>query len=86
MFGFMFGEQKEKKRIFKKEKFVKITEKTETIFLVVDKNSMQPLGVFDNLENAKISGQKITYHNCMIIPFNINESCKYLIEPIFESK
>lgn len=86
MFEFIFGEKEKKERSLKKEKFVKITEKKKTIYLVVDKNSMQPLGVFDNLENAKINGQKITYHNCMIIPFLLNESCKYLIEPVFESK
>jgi hypothetical protein len=86
MFEFIFGEKKEKEN--KNSKFVKIIDKKQIklVYLVIDKNSMHPLGVFDNLENAKINGQKITYYNCMIIPFNINESCKYLIEPIFESK
>jgi hypothetical protein len=58
----------------------------QTVFLAIDKNSMNPMGVFDTFEEAKTNAEKITYHNCMIFKFVINDNCKYLINPEFESK
>ena len=55
------------------------------VYIVIDKNSQVTLGVFDTIEKAKENGQKATYHNCMIIPFTINDACKYISEPIFEN-
>jgi hypothetical protein len=56
------------------------------VFLVVEKNTLTPLGIFDSFEEAKNSGEKTTHNNCMIIPFTLNDSCKYLYKPSFESK
>lgn len=44
------------------------------------------MGVFDTLEKAKTDGEKVTYHNCIVIKFKVNETCKYLINPEYESK
>lgn len=56
------------------------------VYLVIEKNTQNPLGVFDSLEKAKINGQKITHYNCVIIPFKINDQCKYLFNPVFEDR
>lgn len=60
--------------------------KTNTVYLVIEKNTQNPLGIFDNFEKAKQSGQKISHHNCVIISFQINDPCKYLFNPVFENK
>lgn len=74
-----------------KDKFVSIKTRPEItkkakIFVILDKNSLNPIGVFDNLEEAIKNGQDKTFHNCMVLPFDVNESCKYLNNPVFESK
>lgn len=63
----------------------KPVERPTTVYVVTDKNANSPIGVFYNLETAKLSGQKKTYHNYMVTPFIINDECKYLSNPIFES-
>ena len=60
--------------------------KTNTVYLVIEKNTQNPLGIFDNFEKAKQSGQKTSHHNFVIIPFQINDPCKYLFNPVFENK
>lgn len=59
--------------------------KINKVFIVIDRNTHDPLGVFNDFEKAKESGEKITYNNCTIIPFTINDPCKYLFKPVFES-
>jgi hypothetical protein len=58
----------------------------DTVYLVIEKNTQNPLGIFDNFEQAKESGQKTSHYNCVIIPFRINNPCKYLFNPVFENK
>lgn len=60
--------------------------KRKIVYLVIEKGTQNPLGVFDDLEQAKQNGQRITYYNCVIIPFQINDPCKYLFKPTFENK
>lgn len=55
-----------------------------TVYLVIEKETQNPLGIFDSIELAKQNGQKITHYNCIIIPFRINDPCKYLFTPTFE--
>ena len=55
------------------------------VFLVIEKNTSTPLGIFDSFQKAKQSGEKITHHNCIIIPFTTNDPCKYLFTSSFES-
>lgn len=57
-----------------------------TVYLVIEKETQNPLGIFDTVELAKQYGQKITHYNCMIISFNINDPCKYLFTPVFEDR
>jgi hypothetical protein len=57
-----------------------------TVYVVLHKNTRDPLGVFDNFELAKVNGEKSTHHNCIIIPFKLNDPCKYLFNPVFENK
>lgn len=70
--------------IKKYEKINKLT--SNNLFLVCEKVTMTPLGIFDTIDAAKTEGNKITYNNCIIIPFNVNERCKYLYTPTYESK
>lgn len=69
-----------------KTSFINPTKKNGVVFLVSTKGSMTPLGVYDTLEEAKSEGTKITCHDCIIIPFKINEKCKYMYNPVYESK
>ena len=58
--------------------------KKSTVYLVIEKETQNPLGIFDSIEGAKQNGQKITHYNCIIVPFRINDPCKYLFTPTFE--
>jgi hypothetical protein len=64
----------------------KKNKRTNTVYIVLHKNTRDPLGVFDNFELAKVNGEKSTHHNCIIIPFELNDPCKYLFNPVFENK
>ena len=63
-----------------------ISRKKEVYYVVLNKNTNMPLGIYDTLEKAKIMGQKATYHNCIILEFKLNEPCKFVMYPIFENK
>ena len=60
-------------------------QKTATVFLVLNKHSQMPLGVYDTLELAKKNGESATYHNCSIYRYTINNKCLFLNNPVFES-
>lgn len=66
---------------FPKESKKKIIQK---YYLIINKQSQTPLGIFDNLENAKHEGRINTYYNCSIMEFVLNDGCKYLNNPIYE--
>jgi hypothetical protein len=88
MFEYLFGSDQKKPSSnlyvnIKKENIIK-PPKPITIFVVSDKNSLMPIGVFDTLEAAKTSGGKVTYHNYNVTPFVINSQCKYLNNPVYE--
>ena len=55
------------------------------VFLVLEKNTQSPLGVFSSLKLAKESGKKTTNSNYVVIEFTVNDPCKYLFYPAFES-
>lgn len=62
-----------------------ILKKLSTVYLVLNKNTGESLGIYDSLSKAKEYGQKITYHNCQIFEFEINQNCRYLRNPVFEN-
>jgi hypothetical protein len=72
--------------------FVKIPEPTintkvnKITYLVVDKNSLNPIGIFNNLAHAKKSGETLSYNNCIIYEYILNDPCKYLSKIVYESK
>lgn len=69
----------------KKQSLTKnILKKLNTVYLVLNKNTGESLGIYDSLSKAKEYGQKITYHNCQILEFEINQTCRYLRNPVFE--
>ena len=57
----------------------------EKVYLVINKNTNMPLGIYDTLEKAKSEGQTSTYHSCSILEFKLNDKCTYLNTPIFEN-
>lgn len=59
---------------------------SEKVYLVINKNTDLPLGIYDNLEQAKSEGQTSTYHNCSILEFKLNNKCTYFNIPVFENK
>jgi hypothetical protein len=56
------------------------------LYLVINKNTQTPLGIYDTLEQAKLLGEKSTYHNCTILEFILNDKCVYFHCPVFENK
>lgn len=58
--------------------------KYKTVYLVVNKNSQLPLGIYDTLELAKLNGQGSTYYNCIIYKYNINDKCTFMKNPVHE--
>lgn len=61
-----------------------IKQNSKIVYLVLNKNSQVPLGIYNTLELAKSNGQKSTYNNCSIIEYKINQKCTFLNNPIFE--
>lgn len=62
------------------------TTKPIMVYLVMNKTSQSPIGIFDNLEKAVIYGKKLTYNNCMVLLYKLNDECKYLQTIVFENK
>lgn len=63
-----------------------VLKKLRTVYLVLKKNTGEPLAICDSLDKAKELGQKATYHNCQILEYRINDPCQYLRYPVFENK
>lgn len=59
--------------------------KNKLAYVVLDKNSLMPIGVFNSLLHAKVAGNKATYNNCIIYPYTMNMSCKYIVNSVYES-
>ena len=72
-------------KLTKRERVKKYVD-NQTVYLVIEKNTQNPLGIFDTLELAKQNGQKTTHYNCIVIPFKINDPCKYLFNTAFEDR
>ena len=88
LYNYFFTTQEEKdhkKKYSTKYEFIPEPKPYATLYLVVDKSTRTPLGIFDSLELAKSSGDKITYYNCEVIPFNVNGKCKYMYNTVYES-
>lgn len=94
MFGFLFGTQSEEASveasIEPKEpqaKFIKVPMKqkpSSVIFIVLHKNTQEPIGVFNELEEAIAQGKASTYCNCVVYQFKLNDKCVYLNRPVYE--
>lgn len=83
VFEFLFGKAKSYNDQNKKE--INIKKEEKIVYLVVNKGSQVPIGIFSSLELAKKQGEKSTYYNCQIIEFIIDDKCKYLANPIYEN-
>jgi hypothetical protein len=55
----------------------------KTVFVVISKDFVFPLGVFDTYERAKEIGDKETYKSCMIYKFDINGEISWINTPIY---
>lgn len=80
VFGFLFGTKKNNEEIVKKSK-----EEKKKLYLVVNKASQLPIGIFSSLEIAIKEGVVATYHNCQVLEFTVDDKCKYLTNPIYEN-
>lgn len=86
MFNFLFGTSNVEEH---KEKFIKVPKKlskSTDMYIVLHKNTQEPIGIFDDLDQAITAGKLSTYCNCMIYCFKLNEKCVYLNRPIYEDK
>lgn len=76
------------KKVHKKQDSAKLrgTDTPRTIYLVMNKNSGTPIGVYDVLQTAIEQGNNNTYHNAVVYDFKVNEGCRYLRVPVYESR
>lgn len=65
------------KKTFKKQR-------ENFMYVVTNKTTSEILGIYNSLELAKQNGQGITYYNCAIYKYKINDLPKYLNNPIYE--
>lgn len=75
-----------KKNTNKEDSSNKTKKSIKKVYLVINKNTQMPLGIYDTLEQAKSLGQKSTYYNCSILEFILNDKCLYMNNPVFENK
>lgn len=68
-----------------KESGTQTETKKSNVFLVLDRGSQSPIGIFSTLVLAKLNGEKATYNNCIIIPYRIDDRCSYTYNSVFES-
>ena len=61
-----------------------IKSKSKIVYLVVNKNSQAPLGIYETLELAKSNGKSSTYCNCSIYQFTVNDKCTFVKNAIYE--
>lgn len=55
------------------------------IFTVIDGFTFEPIGVFDDFDKAKLSGERITNNKFIILRFNLNSECKYYMDNVYQS-
>jgi hypothetical protein len=60
-------------------------QKNKYIFTVIDGFTFEPIGVFDDFDKAKLSGERITNNKFIIIRFNLNDDCKYNFDNVYQS-
>jgi hypothetical protein len=66
-------------------KTVNQTLQEKKIYTVIDGFSFTPLGVFDDFDQAKKSGEKITDDKFIILHFVLNSECDYHFNNIYQS-
>ena len=54
------------------------------VYLVLNKNTQAPLGVFTSKDLAILNGTKSTYHNCIVFKYTLNDKCNFYANPIYE--
>ena len=75
--GYIYGTKPDE---IKKVK-VNRSEKVNTIkdiYLVLNRNSQSPLGIYSSKELAISNGTSSTYHNCTVIKYVLNDKCNFL--------
>ena len=55
------------------------------MFTVIDGFTHVPIGVFDDYDKAKISGENITNNKFIILAFDLNKECTYHMNNMYES-
>lgn len=55
------------------------------MFTVIDVFTHVPIGVFDDFDTAKISGENITNNKFIILAFNLNKECTYHVNNMYQS-
>lgn len=75
---------KKKDNLKKKETLKK--NKQQEVYLVINKNTQSPLGIYSSKELALNNGKSSTYNNCIVYKYIINDKCNFYINPIYEDK
>lgn len=55
------------------------------MFTVIDGFTHTPIGVFDDYDKAKLSGETITNNKFIILAFDLNKECTYHFNNMYES-
>lgn len=55
------------------------------VYIVLDVHTYNPLGVFNDFELAKESGERVTKNKFIIVKYILNQECNYTINNVYES-
>lgn len=74
-----------KKDDTKKETLKKKDKTTlQEVYLVINKNTQSPLGIYSSKDLALKNGKSSTYCNCIIYKYTVNDKCNFYINPVYE--
>ena len=68
----------------KKSKYQILNPKLEQVYLVLNKNTQTPLGIYSTKELALKYGKESTYCNCTVYKYIVDNKCNFYMDPIYE--
>lgn len=81
---YLFPKEKKLIDVSKTVPILKNPKKINYAYLVLQRETSTPLGIYSTLQDAKENGMKSTYNKCVIYKYKIGESCSYLNCTVYE--
>lgn len=89
IFNYFFANKQKENKVKYEGKPYKVKEMyndIKDVYLVLSKNTYDPIGIYSTYDKAKKNGERSTYHSCIIIKYRLNGECKFLKDIIYESQ